>query len=67
MTYTEHDFSLKSGFKKIVLTPDLVLVLSWLSQKQWLDQIFFYITTNLKLDTFQNLGTCIRELLYILY
>ena len=25
MTYTEHDFSLKSEIKKIVLTPDLVL------------------------------------------
>ena len=28
MTYTEHNFSLKSGFKKIVLTPDMVSVLN---------------------------------------
>ena len=33
MTYTEVVFSLKSGFKKIVLTQDLILVLNWVSQK----------------------------------
>ena len=33
MIYTEHNFNLKSGFKKIVITPYLVSVLNPVSQK----------------------------------
>ena len=40
MTYTEVGFSLKSGFKKIVLTQKLVLVLNRDSQKYCLHQFF---------------------------
>ena len=42
MTYTEPDFSLISGFKKIVLTPDMISVINGDSQKKCLHQIFLY-------------------------
>ena len=35
-------FSLKSGFKKIVLTHELILVLNHVSQKYCLRQLFLY-------------------------
>ena len=42
MTYTGVVFSLKSGFKKIVLTQELILVLNLVSRKYCLDQFFLY-------------------------
>lgn len=36
-------FSLKSGFKKIVLTQELILVLNRVSQKDCLHQFFLYL------------------------
>ena len=43
MTYTGVGFSLKSGFKKIVLTQELVLVLNGDIQKYCLHQFFLYM------------------------
>ena len=43
MTYTEMVFSLKSGFKKIVLTQKLILVLNQVSQKYCLHRISLYM------------------------
>ena len=40
MTYTGVVFSLKSGFNKIVLTEELILVLNRVSQKQCLHQVY---------------------------
>ena len=40
MTYTEHDFSLKYGFKKIVLTPNVISVLNRDLKKILLTQDF---------------------------
>ena len=42
MTYTQVGFSRKSGFKKIVLTQELVLVLNRDSQKYCLHQFSLY-------------------------
>ena len=46
MTYTAVGFSLKLGFKKIVLTQKLVLILNWDSQKQCSHQNFLYTVQN---------------------
>jgi hypothetical protein len=40
MTYTGVAFNLKSGFKKIVLTKELILVLNRVSQKILLTPVF---------------------------
>ena len=40
-------FSLKSGFKKIVLAHELILVLNWVTQKWCLDQFFLYTQMNM--------------------
>ena len=42
MTYTGMVFSLKSGFKKIVLTQKLILVLNQVSRKYCLHRISLY-------------------------
>ena len=42
MTYTGVVFSPKSGFKKIVLKHELILVLNRVSQKYCLHQFFLY-------------------------
>ena len=43
MTYTGMVFSLKSGFKKIVITQKLILVLNQVSRKYCLQQISLYL------------------------
>ena len=46
MTYTGVGFSLKSGFKKIVLSQALVLVLNRVSRKYCLHQFFLYFSSS---------------------
>ena len=53
MTYTEQDFIIKSGFKKIVLLQDLVSVLNCVSQKIMLTQDF-PLPTNTNSDMRSN-------------
>ena len=43
MIYTDVGFHLKSGFKKIVLTPEWISVLNLNSRKNCLHQIYLYM------------------------
>ena len=60
MTYTEVGVSLKSGFKKIVLTEELVLVLNQDSQKN-VAYTRFPSTCTFKAKPYTSLDKCLGK------